>query len=117
MENNAKIIDVKINQKISDFIDMHFKEDVTYFEKKNKIKIIINPVNDINLNEYSMDFKSKSRKVLEKIEEHEYLKKDIQLKKEKKINIKKKILKKNQTKPLFVVDREPNKLGFILPER
>ena len=89
MENNAKIIDVKINQKISDFIDMHFKEDVTYFEKKNKIKIIINPVNDINLNEYSMDFKSKSRKVLEKIEEHEYLKKDIQLKKEKKINTKK----------------------------
>ncbi len=89
IENNAKIIEVKINQKISDFIDTHFKEDVTYFEKKNKIKIIINSVKDINLTEYSMDFKSKSRKVLEKIEEYENLKKDLEFKKEKKINTKK----------------------------
>ena len=36
-----------------------------------------------------MDFKSKSRKVLEKIEEYENLKKDLEFKKEKKINTKK----------------------------
>jgi len=89
IENNAKIIEVNINQKISSFIEAHFKEDVIYFEKKNKIKININPVNDINLSEYSIDFKSKSKKVLEKVEKYENLKRNIEFIKEKKINIKK----------------------------
>jgi len=34
IENNAKIIDLQINSKISDFIDEQFKQDVNYFEKK-----------------------------------------------------------------------------------
>ena len=34
IENNAKNIDVQINNKISDFIDKNFKKDLNYFEKK-----------------------------------------------------------------------------------
>jgi len=88
IENNAKIIDVNINEKIANFIDTYFKEDVVYFEKKNKIKIKINAVKDINLTEYFIDFKSKSEKVLEKVEKYENLKKNIESKIEKKKNIK-----------------------------
>ncbi len=89
MENNAKIIDLSINEKIANFIDTNFKEDVNYFEKKNKIKININSVKDINLTEYLIDFKSKSEKVLEKIEKYENMQKKIEFIKEKKTNLKK----------------------------
>ena len=34
IENNAKTIEVQINNKISDFIDKNFKKDLNYFEKK-----------------------------------------------------------------------------------
>ena len=35
IENNAKIVDLKINNKVSEFIEKHFIEDLKYFEKKN----------------------------------------------------------------------------------
>ena len=41
IENNAKNIEVQINNKIYDFIDKNFKKDLNYFEKKNKLKIDI----------------------------------------------------------------------------
>ena len=34
IENNAKNIELQINNKISDFIDKNFKKDLNYFEKK-----------------------------------------------------------------------------------
>ena len=34
IENGAKIIEVKINEKISAFLSTHFNEDIKYFEKK-----------------------------------------------------------------------------------
>ena len=37
-ETNAKIIDVKINEKILKFIENHFSEDLNYFKKKIKLK-------------------------------------------------------------------------------
>jgi ribonuclease E len=89
MQNKAKIIDININEKISSFIENYIKEDVIYFEKKNKIKININTIKDLNLSEYKIDFKSKSKKVLEKIEKYENLQKIIIDKKDKKTNFKK----------------------------
>ena len=89
IQNKAKIIDININEKISSFIENYFKEDVIYFEKKNKIKININTIKDLNLSEYKIDFKSKSKKVLEKIEKYENLQKIIIDKKDKKTNLKK----------------------------
>ena len=89
IQNKAKIIDININEKLSSFIENYFKEDVIYFEKKNKIKININTIKDLNLSEYKIDFKSKSKKVLEKIEKYENLQKIIIDKKDKKINLRK----------------------------
>ncbi len=89
IQNKAKIIDININEKVSSFIENYFKEDVIYFEKKNKIKININTIKDLNLSEYKIDFKSKSKKVLEKIEKYENLQKIIIDKKDKKTNLRK----------------------------
>ena len=41
LENGSKIVDLKINNKISDFIENQFIEDLKYFEKKNKINLKI----------------------------------------------------------------------------
>jgi len=104
IENNAKIIDININEKISKFIENHFKEDVNYFEEKNKIKINIFENKELNLTEYKIDFKSKSKKVLEKVEKYEKLQKNISdqknndnnLKKSKKNHFKKRKFKKKK---------------------
>ena len=100
LENNSKIIDLKINDKITQFIEKHFKEDVTYFEKKNKVKINIIANNEINLSEYIIEFKSKSKKVIEKLEQIESLKKIIIENKphSKNPKISKKIYKKKKFK-------------------
>ena len=90
IENNAKIVDLKINNKVSEFIEKHFIEDLKYFEKKNKIKININTVNELNVSEYSIELKSKSEKVLDKIEKIESF---------QKIIIEKNETKSNESKP------------------
>jgi ribonuclease E len=102
IENNAKNIDVQINNKISDFIDKNFKKDLNYFEKKNKVKINIKSNDNLNFSEYLIEYKSKSNKVIEKVEKLESLKKII-AEKNNKINKspKKKIFKKRKYKKKF----------------
>ena len=39
--NKAKFVDLKVCEKISEFLKENFVEDLTYFEKKNKMKIDI----------------------------------------------------------------------------
>ena len=75
IENSAKIIDINLNEKICKFIENNFKEDINYFEKKNKIKINVLSTEEFNLTEYKIEFKSKSKKVLEKVEKIETLNK------------------------------------------
>ena len=94
-ENSAKIVDIDINEKILIFIENHFNEDLNYFQKKNKLKINFNSRKDLSLFEYIIEFKSKSKKVLEKIEKFETLQKIVKDKVHKKLKIKK------EKKPLF----------------
>ena len=82
LENSAKIVEVKINEKIFNYVENNFSEDLNYFKKKNKIKINLNIDQNLSLQEYSMEFKSKSGKVLEKIEKMESLHKIVEDKKE-----------------------------------
>ena len=103
LENNAKIIDANINEKISNFIENNFNEDLNYFQTKNKLKINLNTKKDLSLFEYSIVFKSKSKKVLEKVEKFENLLKIVSDKKDKKINIKK------EKKPIFKKKNYKNK--------
>ena len=101
IENNAKIIDLQINGKISHFIDENFKENVNYFEKKNKVKININSNDNFNLSEYLIEYKSKTKKVLEKVENIESLKKIIIENKKLIKSPKKKIFRKTKYKKKF----------------
>ena len=101
IENNAKIIDLQINSKISNFIDENFKEDVNYFEKKNKVKININSNDNFNLCDFLIEYRSKTKKVLEKVENIESLKKIIIENKKLIKSPRKKIFRKTKYKKKF----------------
>ena len=102
LENGSKIIDLKINSKISDFIEIQFLEDLKYFEKKNKIKINIANSEELNLTEYLIEFKSKSGKILDKIEKIESLQKVVITKENSNSNIQKPFKKRKFKKRKFV---------------
>jgi len=95
--NKAKFVELKVCEKISDFIKENFVNDLTYFEKKNKMTIDIISDNSLIIPEYIIKIQNKSKKIIELIEYYEKLKNlEIQNKEnkitEKKVN--KKIIKK-----------------------
>ncbi len=99
IENKAKIINLQINNKISVFINENFKEDVNYFEQKNKVKININSNDKLNLSEFLIEYQLKSKKVIEKVENLESLKKVvIENKKTNQSSLKKIFIKKKYKK-------------------
>ena len=65
--NKAKFVELKICEKISDFIKENFVEDLKYFENKNKIKIDIISDNTLIIPEYLINFKNKTKKIVETI--------------------------------------------------
>ena len=69
--NKAKFVELKVCTKISDFLKENFVNDLTYFEKKNKITIDIISDNSLIIPEYIIDIKNKSKKTLELIEYYE----------------------------------------------
>ncbi|MBD1162810.1 Rne/Rng family ribonuclease [Pelagibacterales bacterium SAG-MED12] len=72
--NKAKFVDLKVCKKVSDFLKENFIDDLTYFEKKNKMKIDIISDNSLIIPEYIIDIKNKSKKTIELIEHFEKLK-------------------------------------------
>ncbi len=71
--NKAKFVELKVCEKISNFLKENFIEDLTYFEKKNKIKIDIISENTLIIPEYIINLKNKSKKTLEIVEHYEKL--------------------------------------------
>jgi len=80
--NKAKFVDLKVCEKISNFLKENFISDLTYFEKKNKMKIDIITDNSLIIPEYIIDIKNKSKKTIELVEHFERLKNLDQQKKE-----------------------------------
>ncbi len=79
--NKAKFVELKVCKKISDFLKENFVNDLTYFEKKNKMTIDIISDNSLIIPEYIIDIKNKSKKTIELIEYYEKLKNlEIQIK-------------------------------------
>ena len=72
--NKAKFVELKVCEKISDFLKDNFIEDLTYFEKKNKMKIDIVSDTKLIIPEYIIDLKNKSKKTIEIVEHFEKLK-------------------------------------------
>ena len=70
----AKFVELKVCKKISDFLKENFVDDLTYFEKKNKMKIDIITDNSLIIPEYKIDLKNKSKKTIELVEHYEKLK-------------------------------------------
>ena len=96
--NKAKFVELRVCEKISDFLKENFVNDLTYFEKKNKMTIDI--VNDPKLiiPEYIINVQNKSKKTIELIENYKKLKNlELQIKDDK--IIEKKDLKKFHKKP------------------
>jgi len=105
LENNAKIIKLYLNEKISKFIKESYMDDFNYFKIKNKIEINIFEKNSLEIDDYEIEFLSKTNKVINKIEKISSLKKLEVLKPEvKNFNFskrkfkKKKIFKKKKLK-------------------
>ncbi len=97
----AKHVELKICEKISDFMKENFMDDLKYFEDKNKIKIDILADNSLIIPEYIIDLQNNTKKTIETVEYIEKLRNLEELKKETKsldAPLKKKIFKK---KPFF----------------
>jgi ribonuclease E len=91
--NKASFVELKVCEKISDFLKENFVNDLTYFEKKNKMIIDIITDNSLIIPEYIIKIQNKSKKTVELVEYYEKLK---NLKEQKiKDNIVKTQVKKN----------------------
>ena len=93
----AKFVELKICEKISDFMKENFIDDLKYFENKNKIKIDIIADNSLIIPEYIIDLQNKTKKTIETVNYIEKLKNLEEQKKEFKSSesvIKKKPYKK-----------------------
>jgi ribonuclease E len=70
----AKFVELKICEKISDFMKENFIDDLKYFEEKNLIKIDIIADNSLIIPEYIIDLQNKNKKTIEIVEHLEKLK-------------------------------------------
>jgi ribonuclease E len=96
--NKAKFVELRVCEKISDFLKENFVDDLTYFEKKNKMTIDIISDPTLIIPEYIINIQNKSKKTIELIEHFEKLKNlEMQIKEDKIID--KKEAKKFHKKP------------------
>jgi len=97
LEKNAKIVKIYLNEKICNFIKENYIDDFNYFKNKNKIQINLFENNLLGLDDYEIEFLSKTNKVIDKIEKISNLKKLHVFKPEaKNYNINKKSFKKKK---------------------
>ena len=68
IENKAKFVEIRICNRISSFINENFKNDIKYFENKNKVKVEIIDDNSLIVPDYLINLKNKSKKIIKKIE-------------------------------------------------
>jgi ribonuclease E len=101
--NKAKYVELKVCKKISDFLKENFVNDLTYFEKKNKMTLDIISDNSLIIPEYIINVQNKSKKTIELVEYYEKLKNlELQNKEDKIIkNKEKKTYKKTYKKKRF----------------
>ena len=103
--NKAKFVELKVCEKISDFLKENFIDDLTYFEKKNKMTIDIISDPSLIIPEYIINVQNKTKKTIELVEHFVMLKNlELQIKEDKTVekNDAKKFSKKPfKKKPFF----------------
>ena len=96
-ETKAKVIDIKLCEQVCNFIENNLKEDLIFVEKKYKVKINLEPDNQLIIPDYVIEFKNKSKKIINKIENFsklEFLSKSV----EESISTKKSVNTQNKFK-------------------
>ena len=82
--NKAKFVELRVCEKISDFLKENFVDDLTYFEKKNNMTIDIVTDTTLIIPEYIINVQNKSKKTIELVEYFEKLKNiELQIKEDK----------------------------------
>ena len=74
--NKTKIIQAFVPDKVSTYLDLYFKKEITFFEKKYKFKINISPDETLIIPEYKIHLFSKTKKLLNKIENFKTIKQE-----------------------------------------
>ena len=114
--SKAKFVELKICEKISDFMKENFIDDLKYFEEKNKIKIDIISDNSLIIPEYIINLQNKTKKTIETIEYFEKLKNLEEQKKESKSIEISKNKKPYKKKPHFKKKKFYKKAVYIIPD-
>ncbi len=76
LENKSKEILIYLNKKIIDFLSKNSEDDIVFFQKKNKVKITFKEDLNFGVNEYKLEFKSKSNKIIETIQSEKIITKE-----------------------------------------
>jgi len=71
--NKAKIINIKIPEKVKVFIEKNLSKELAYFKKKHKLEFNISGDNNLILPEYKIDLLNKNKKIIKKVENIESL--------------------------------------------
>ncbi len=68
IECKAKIVELNVCEQVSSFIEGNLKENLKFIEEKNKVKIIIKEDNKLIIPDYKIEFKNKSKKIINTLE-------------------------------------------------
>ena len=71
--SKAKFVELKICEKVSNFMKENFMDDLKYFENKNKIKIDIIADNSLIIPEYMINLQNKTKKTIKEVKHLEKL--------------------------------------------
>ncbi len=98
--NKSKEISIHLNKKIIDFIKKNCEEDIIFFQNKSKVSIIFKEDLDYGVNDYKIEFKSKTNKIIEVIQSENIIKNDANVIKfeDKKKNFRKNFAKSTKKK-------------------
>ena len=66
--NKTKIIDASVPNKVNNYLNTIFKNEISFFQKKYKYKINILPDNQLIIPEYKIKLFNKNKKIINKIE-------------------------------------------------
>ena len=96
-DNKAKLVDLSVCEQVYNFINDNLSENIKYLEKKYKININLKIDNQLIIPDYKVEFKNKSKKIINVIEEISKLEHSV----DNDNNLPKKISKNNIIKGKF----------------
>ena len=96
-DNKAKLVDLSVCEQVYNFINDNLSENIKYLEKKYKININLKIDNQLIIPDYKVEFKNKSKKIINVIEEISKL----EYSEDNNNNLPKKIAKNNIIKGKF----------------